>query len=60
MICMAFSMMAAKNLNIISLGEEKAQHLGIDVEKFKLGLFALNSMMVAAAVAISGTIGFVG
>ena len=55
-----FSLMAAKNLNILLLGEEKARHLGMNVEKFKLLLFDLNSMMVAAAVAISGTIGFVG
>ncbi len=60
LVCLIFSILSAKNLNIISLGEEKARHLGVDVEKFKLCLFALNSLMVAAAVAISGTIGFVG
>ncbi len=47
-------------LNILSLGEEKAHHLGISVEKLKILLFALTSLLVSAAVAISGCIGFVG
>ncbi len=47
-------------LNIMSLGEQKAHHLGISVEKLKIALFVLTSLLVSAAVAISGCIGFVG
>lgn len=49
-----------RSLNGILLGEEGAQHLGIDVEKTKRRLFAASSLVVAAAVSVSGVIGFVG
>jgi iron complex transport system permease protein len=47
-------------LNIIALGEDTAQHLGVNTEKNKKIILALGSMMTAAAVSISGLIGFVG
>jgi iron complex transport system permease protein len=50
----------ARSLNAILLGEEAAQHLGIDVEKIKIRLFTASSLVVAAAVSVSGVIGFVG
>ena len=50
----------ARRLDIVSLGEEKAAHLGVDVGRLKLAVFALGSLIVSAAVAVSGTIGFVG
>ncbi len=56
----AGSYFLARNLNLLSLGEEKARHLGLEVESFKLLTFALASLVVSAAVAVSGTIGFVG
>ena len=50
----------ARDLDVLSLGEEKAASLGIEVEKLKLTLFGIGSLIVSAAVAVSGTIGFVG
>jgi iron complex transport system permease protein len=50
----------ARDLNIMALGEEEAQHLGVDVEKSKRILIVLGSLLTAAAVSISGLIGFVG
>lgn len=50
----------ARDLNIFSLGEETAQHLGIEVEKLKIMVLAVASLVTAAAVAVSGIIGFVG
>lgn len=50
----------ARSLNAILLGDETAQHLGIDVEKVKRVLFSGASLVVAAAVSVSGVIGFVG
>lgn len=47
-------------LNVMQLGEEEAQHLGVNVERTKLVLIALASLTVAAAVSVSGPIGFVG
>jgi iron complex transport system permease protein len=47
-------------LDIFSLGEEKAAYLGADPDKIRLAFFALASMATAAAVALAGTVGFVG
>jgi iron complex transport system permease protein len=45
---------------MVALGEDTAQHLGVHTERTKKILLALGSMMTAAAVSISGLIGFVG
>ncbi|HHY37174.1 MAG TPA: iron chelate uptake ABC transporter family permease subunit [Firmicutes bacterium] len=50
----------ARDLNALLLGEEPAQHLGIDVERTKKYLLWAASMLTAVAVATSGLIGFVG
>lgn len=50
----------SKELNALLLGEEMATTLGIDVEYVKLILILFSSLMTAAAVAVSGLIGFVG
>ncbi|PAQ15672.1 ABC transporter permease [Bacillaceae bacterium SAOS 7] len=47
-------------LNAMTFGEEKAQHLGVDVRRKKLVILGAGSMLTGAAVAVSGTIGFVG
>ncbi|TYT60908.1 vitamin B12 ABC transporter permease BtuC [Natrialba swarupiae] len=50
----------ARDLNVLLLGEEDAHHLGVDVERTKLLLLALSSLVTAAGVAVAGVIGFVG
>ncbi|MEH7073208.1 FecCD family ABC transporter permease [Neobacillus drentensis] len=50
----------AKELNAMSFGEERAQHLGVNVQKRKLIILIAGSILTGAAVAVSGTIGFVG
>ena len=50
----------ARYLNAFSVGEEGAAHLGIDVERHKLIILALGSLLTAAAVCLSGLVGFVG
>jgi len=50
----------ARDLNVMLLGEEPAQHLGIEVEKLKKLMMVSASLITAAAVAVSGIIGFVG
>ncbi|HEY5002647.1 MAG TPA: iron chelate uptake ABC transporter family permease subunit, partial [Ktedonobacteraceae bacterium] len=47
-------------LDAFALGEESAAHLGLRVEWYKLFFIALASLITAAAVSISGLIGFVG
>ena len=49
-----------RDLNVLLLGEEDAHTLGIEVERTKQLLLAASSIITAAAVAVSGVIGFVG
>ncbi len=50
----------ARDLNVMLLGEEDAQALGLDVEWTKRILLAGASIITAAGVAVAGIIGFVG
>ncbi len=50
----------SRQLNVIQLGEEQAQQLGINVERLKLILLVAATLITAAAVSFVGTIGFVG
>lgn len=53
-------LLRARSLNGLLLGEEAAAHLGIDVGRERAILLALASLVTAAAVAVSGLIGFIG
>lgn len=54
------ALLVAPALDAFALGEEMAAHLGLRVERYKLVIVALASLLVAAAVSISGLVGFVG
>ena len=47
-------------LNAMSFGEERAQHLGVNVQRRKMMVLVAGSILTGASVAVSGTIGFVG
>ena len=47
-------MLYARDLNLLALGEESAQALGVDVPRLRLGLLALASLLTASAVSIAG------
>jgi iron complex transport system permease protein len=47
-------------LDLLALGEEPASYLGADVERLKRVLYVAASLLTAAAVSVSGIIGFVG
>ncbi|MFJ7953999.1 FecCD family ABC transporter permease [Lysinibacillus sp. NPDC096418] len=49
-----------RELNALLYGEERAKHLGVNVKRSKYLILAGGSMLTGAAVAVSGTIGFVG
>jgi len=49
-----------RTLNVLQLDEEQARQLGVNVEAVKVSLLAVASLATAAAVAVSGIIGFVG
>jgi iron complex transport system permease protein len=50
----------ARPLNLMAIGEETATFLGASVERVKLLAYGTASMLAAAAVAMSGVIGFIG
>jgi iron complex transport system permease protein len=50
----------ARRLNVLALGEEAAQQLGVDAEAVKRRIFAGAALLTAAVVAFAGPIGFVG
>jgi len=50
----------AKELNLITTGEEIALQLGVDVEKAKKTCLVLVSLLIGLIVSFSGLIGFVG
>lgn len=59
-ICIGACYLFWRDLNIITLGEEPAIHLGIEVQSLRRILFILASLLTAASVSASGLIGFVG
>lgn len=50
----------AHALNLLAAGEEGAAALGVDVERVRRGVFLAASLLVGAAVSVSGMINFVG
>ena len=58
--CVAVCWRLAPTLNLLSLGEEHAAYLGLNVERFKQSLLALGTLATAATVSVSGVVGFVG
>jgi iron complex transport system permease protein len=50
----------AQDLNLLATGEESARQLGVEVERTRRAVFFAASLLVGAAVSVSGMIGFVG
>ncbi len=50
----------ARDLNLLTLGEEPASHLGVNVERTKRIAFVGASLVTGTVVSVSGLIGFVG
>lgn len=53
-------MIHARELDILTLGEVQARQLGVEVERVRRRLLIGSSLLTAAAVSVSGVIGFVG
>ncbi|MBI1850552.1 MAG: iron ABC transporter permease [Planctomycetes bacterium] len=50
----------ARPLNLLAIGEDPARALGVPVERIRLSLFVLTSLVTGVAVSVSGPIAFVG
>ena len=49
----------AREMDVLTFGEEQAKSIGVQAEKVKKYLFLFVAVLTGAAVSISGTIGFV-
>ncbi|MGG3737425.1 FecCD family ABC transporter permease [Aeribacillus pallidus] len=49
-----------RHLNVMLMGDDVAQTLGVNVERFRKWLVIITSLITAVIVSISGAIGFVG
>lgn len=49
-----------QELNLMTLGEESAAHLGVNIEAFKRRVILAGSLVTAATVSVAGIIAFVG
>ncbi len=47
-------------MNVMTMGDEEAQALGVDVRRLRLVVVAAATLMTAAAVSVSGIIGWIG
>ena len=56
----ACALLFSGTLDAFALGEESAAYLGLRVERYKLLIIMVGALLTAAAVSISGLIGFVG
>jgi iron complex transport system permease protein len=60
LVILLLSYLFVKPLNALRLGEEKAQHLGINTNVSIRILFLLASLLAGICVSVAGVIGFVG
>ena len=60
LISLAAATMLSPRLNTLALGDEYAQQLGIHVERVRIGIILVGSLLAAVAVSLGGLIGFVG
>jgi len=50
----------ARSLDLLSLGERSARHLGVNVERLRVVLIVVVALLTAAAVSFCGIVAFVG
>ncbi|ONI75280.1 heme ABC transporter permease [Actinosynnema sp. ALI-1.44] len=57
---LVIAMLLARRMDLLSLGERSARHLGVNVEALRVVAIVLVALMVSAAVSFTGVIAFVG
>ncbi|WP_300404535.1 iron ABC transporter permease [Nocardioides sp.] len=54
------SLLSARSLDLLALGERQARHLGVHVERLRILLVVVVALLTAAAVSFCGIVAFVG
>jgi len=60
LLCIVLALRFSKDLNAMQLGETEANYLGINVERKKIQVVLINTLMVSVATSMVGVISFVG
>lgn len=60
LLFMLFLMTQSRTMNVFVTGNDRAKSLGVRVERFRMILFIVTSLVVGAIVSATGPIGFVG
>ncbi|SFK52412.1 iron ABC transporter permease [Cellulomonas sp. KH9] len=60
LVGLVVAVLMSHRLDLLALGERPARHLGVDVERLRVGAVVVVAVLTAAAVAFCGVIGFVG
>ncbi|MFI9585658.1 iron chelate uptake ABC transporter family permease subunit [Streptomyces sp. NPDC052236] len=60
LVGLAIAPLYARKLDLLTLGERPARHLGVDVERLRIVLVLVVALLTAAAVAVAGIVSFVG
>ena len=50
----------ARSLNLMTLGDRQAGHLGVSAERARVGVIVFSALITGAAVSVAGVISFVG
>lgn len=59
-ICVSLLLLSGRTLDVLAVGDDEATMLGMSVNRARLGLIVIASLLTASAVAVSGLIAFVG
>lgn len=59
-VCVAVLILLRWRLNVLSLGEDEARALGLDVRRLKVAVVVLATLATAAATAVTGVISWIG
>ncbi|WP_459193208.1 FecCD family ABC transporter permease [Halosimplex sp. J119] len=60
LLSMVLAFAVTQELDVLALGEDRADSLGMPVEKMRFALAGIGVLSTAAAIAVAGLIGFVG
>ena len=58
--CCIVLTLLARHLDLLSLGDRQARHLGLDVARTRKIVIAMAALLTGTSVAFTGTIGFIG
>jgi iron complex transport system permease protein len=59
-VAMLLALVSSRQLNVLLLGEQTANALGMNVEKVRFALSGVAVLAAAASIAVAGIVGFVG